>query len=50
MPGGPSATAPAPAQESSPEKVKTISKGKAYSKADYLVPGYVVMLDFYADW
>jgi hypothetical protein len=33
-----------------PEKVKLISKGSSYSSSDYLVPGYVTILDFYADW
>ncbi|MBI2901348.1 MAG: hypothetical protein HYY17_14280 [Planctomycetes bacterium] len=32
------------------EKTKVIAKGTAYAKSDYLVPGYVVILDFTADW
>lgn len=33
-----------------PEKIKLISKGSAYDKKDYLIPGHTVILDFYADW
>ena len=39
-----------PADPNAPEKIKLISKGQNYSTADYLVPGYVTILDFYADW
>ena len=39
-----------PADPNAPEKIKLISTGKAYSPSDYLVPGYVTILDFYADW
>jgi hypothetical protein len=33
-----------------PAKAALISKGKRYSPRDYLFPGYVTILDFYADW
>jgi thioredoxin 1 len=33
-----------------PPKLATISNGQAYRSADYLYPGYVTVLDFYADW
>jgi hypothetical protein len=46
----PAAVAPAPADPNAPEKIKLVSKGQAYSTSDYLVPGYVTILDFYADW
>ena len=39
-----------PVDPNAPEKVKLISKGQPYSTSDYLVPGYVTILDFYADW
>lgn len=32
------------------EKIKVISRGTAYDPKDYRIPGYVVVLDFYADW
>jgi hypothetical protein len=41
------------ARESStdgPTKSAVISKGKKYAPKDYLVSGYVTILDFYADW
>jgi hypothetical protein len=41
---------PAAASSAGPEKSKVISRGEAYAPADYLVPGYVTVLDFYADW
>ncbi len=31
-------------------KVKVISSGAAFTQADFLSPGNVVLLDFYADW
>ncbi len=40
----------APAREGSPQRSRIISKGMAYAQGDYLVPGYVTLLDFYADW
>jgi len=40
----------APADPNAPEKIKLISQGTRYSPSDYLVPGYVTILDFYADW
>ena len=46
----PPASVAKPADPNAPEKVKLISKGSAYSTSDYLVPGYVTILDFYADW
>jgi hypothetical protein len=33
-----------------PAKSAVISKGGNYSPKDYLSPGYVTILDFYADW
>lgn len=42
--------AAAPVDPNAPEKIKLISKGQTYSPSDYLVPGYVTILDFYADW
>lgn len=39
-----------PADPNAPEKSKVISKGQAYSSSDYLVPGYVTVLEAYADW
>ncbi|MCI0655907.1 MAG: hypothetical protein L0170_02425 [Acidobacteria bacterium] len=33
-----------------PAKSAVISKGTKFSPKDYLVPGYVTLLDFYADW
>lgn len=49
---GPSKAAPpaAPPGATAPERDRVISRGTAFSKEDYLVPGYVVILDFYADW
>ncbi len=32
------------------EKSRIISTGKAYDEKDYLIPGRIVILDFYADW
>lgn len=32
------------------DRSKTISRGTAYEATDYLVPGKIVLLDFYADW
>lgn len=40
----------APADPNAPEKIKLISKGKRYSNPEFLVPGYVTILEFYADW
>ena len=40
---------PAPA-DGGPEKVKVVSKGEGYSLTDQLVPGYVTILYFTADW
>lgn len=40
----------APADPNAPAKVKVIAQGTAYSTSDFLVPGYVTILDFYADW
>ncbi|MHC4605517.1 MAG: hypothetical protein ACYTAF_01105 [Planctomycetota bacterium] len=37
-------------QADGPAKVKVVSKGKAFAPGDYLVPGYVTILDLYADW
>lgn len=34
----------------SPEKVRVISVGAPFSKEEYLVPGYVTILELYADW
>lgn len=45
-PNGGSTSSSSPA----PDKSKLISQGTAFSKADYLIPGYVTILDFYADW
>ena len=33
-----------------PEKSKLVSKGEAFSTAGILAPGYVTVVDFYADW
>jgi hypothetical protein len=48
--GASSMAAPSPAPAGSPEKSALISKGARYSPQDYLVPGVVTILDFYADW
>ena len=53
---GPSSTPPAAAGSGTGSttaglpKVKVISNGPAFTAADYLVPGHVTMLYFYADW
>lgn len=39
-----------PVDPNAPPKIKVISKGQPYSTADYLVPGYVTILEFFADW
>ena len=31
-------------------KSTVIAHGGAYDKSDYLIPGKIVILDFYADW
>ena len=31
-------------------KVLEISVGTTFDRADYVIPGHVVILDFYADW
>ncbi len=31
-------------------KSTVIAHGEAYDKSDYLIPGKIVILDFYADW
>jgi hypothetical protein len=50
-PSRPASARPAPpASTSAPERIKVISHGGAYAREDYLIPGYVVVLDFYADW
>lgn len=50
-PGPPkSAAGPAESPSDGPAKSSVISKGTTYSPKDYLVPGYVTILDFYADW
>jgi hypothetical protein len=41
---------PASADPNAPAKVKIISQGTSYRSSDFLVPGYVTILDFYADW
>lgn len=46
----PTPAAAKPVDPNAPEKVLLISKGLTYSTSDYLVPGYVTILDFYADW
>lgn len=47
----PKSSGPPPAApKDAPVKSSTISKGKKYSPKDYLVAGYVTILDFYADW
>ena len=48
--GGDSSVPPTSPPVGGIEKVKTISHGKAFSPQDYLVAGYVTVLDFYADW
>lgn len=48
-PADPPAVPPA-ADPNAPEKSKTITRGGPYGTADYLVPGYVTLLDFYAEW
>jgi hypothetical protein len=46
-PGSP----PAPsAPNASSGKVSVISKGDAFTSKDYLIPGQVSLLYFYADW
>jgi hypothetical protein len=46
----PPAAVPKPVDPNAPEKIKLISMGTTYHSSDYLVPGYVTILDFYADW
>ena len=41
---------PAAPTEAAVEKTNVIAHGDRYSPRDYLVPGYVTVLKFYADW
>ncbi len=41
---------PVSSDPNAPPKVKVISQGGKYRPEDYLVPGYVTILDIYADW
>ena len=39
-----------PDDGSNASKSLVISKGAAFAKSDYVIPGHVVILDFTADW
>ncbi len=42
--------APPPSPSTDVPKVLSISKGTAFETKDSVIPGHVVILDFYADW
>lgn len=41
---------PKPEPRPGPEKSRVIARGTRFEKADYILPGYVVILDLGADW